>query len=156
MNNKGKIFEETNEDIIINYQVDEMFKIINSNKNAKDLNSGKEIFFNKIFKIEHEKISDIKYKEIFVLIKDTKRTFQAFITSLENSTYNIILFEISERMIKLREVTHELRNITNITSAIIFLHSKNTKLAKIIGSIEGIHNALIKIINEIDNDLIFK
>lgn len=156
MDNKGKIFEETNEDIIINYQVDEMFKIINSNKNAKDLNSGNEIYLNKIFKIDQDKISKIGYKEVFVLITDTKRSFQAFITSLENSTFNIILFEISERMIKLREITHELRNITNITSAIIFLHSKNAKLAKIIGSIEGIHNGLIQIIKDIDNELIFK
>ena len=156
MNNKDKIFKETNKNIIINYHIDETFKIINSNDNAKDLNSEKKTFLNKIFKIDYDKSSDLKYKEIFVLIRDNKRSFQAFITSFENLTYTVVLFEISERMIKLRKITHELRNITNITSAIIFLHAKNNKLSKIINSLEGIHKSLIQLIIEIDNTLILK
>jgi len=94
---------------------------------------------------------------VYTLRSDGNRSFCIQYKWLEHKeVFLTVIIEITQRMLILRKINHDLKNLSNTLGAIIFLHSGSKKMKQIIDSIKLINNGIKNIYTIMDLQIIAK
>jgi hypothetical protein len=138
--------------------IDDSMNIIYIDKSLSELNMNYKTL-NDIFKLPSDFNINIeldKKESYFIHALENNRVFHGKVSKINHSLYKIIILEITETMANLRKINHDLKNISNLTGAILFLHGNSQKMAKFMESIKSIDYDIKGITDLLDTKIIIK